>query len=405
MNTPIENEPQFHIKLASCDITVLGTAHISKTSADQVRMLVESGQFDAVAIELCPSRYQAIIDPDALSKMDIFQVIQKGKAAMVAASLALGAYQQRLAEQLDIKPGAEFHAAIESARNKKLPVILLDREIGTTLKRIYHNVPWWKRMSLITGLLASLLARHEVSEEEIERLKEGDMLESIFSQFAAEAQSLYVPLIDERDHYMSARLSVETHETKHQHILAVVGAGHLKGMKQYLEKYQTDSSPQTTQENIDRLDVIPTASRWPKLIPWAIVALIITGFTIGFSRSTDLGIQMVIEWVVINGGLAALGALIAAAHPITILGAFCAAPITSLNPMVGAGMATAAIELYIRKPTVADFVKLRTDTCHIKGWWKNRVSRTLLIFLLSTIGSAVGTYLAGYLIFERLTAS
>jgi pheromone shutdown protein TraB len=153
---------------------------------------------------------------------------------------------------------------------------------------------------------------------------------------------------------------------------------------------------------IEKLDHLPTPSRWPRLIPWLIVALVISGFVIGFLRSPELGWQLVMDWVLINGALSALGALIAAGHPLTILTAFVAAPITSLNPTVGAGMVTAAAELYLRKPQVGDFSRLRHDTTQVRGWWRNRVSRTLLVFLFSTLGSAVGTYLAGFRIFGRL---
>jgi pheromone shutdown protein TraB len=154
---------------------------------------------------------------------------------------------------------------------------------------------------------------------------------------------------------------------------------------------------------IERLDQVPPGSKWPKYIPWVIVALVFIGFAIGFSRSPELGWELVVDWVVINGGLAALGALIAAAHPITVIGAFLAAPLTSLNPTIGAGMVTAGIEVYLRKPKVGDFSHLRSDTTTIKGWWSNRVTRTLMVFLFSTIGSAVGTYVAGFRIYDRLS--
>ena len=128
------------------------------------------------------------------------------------------------------------------------------------------------------------------------------------------------------------------------------------------------------------------------------------GFGIGFSRSSELGWQLVLDWVLINGGLSALGAMIAMAHPLTTLTAFLAAPLTSLNPTVGAGMVTAAVEIYLRRPEVGDFSRLRKDTSSLKGWWRNRVSRTLLVFLFSTLGSAAGTYVAGFRIFERLAS-
>ncbi len=138
------------------------------------------------------------------------------------------------------------------------------------------------------------------------------------------------------------------------------------------------------------------------MLPWGIVALVLAGFVIGFSRSQELGLQLIGDWIVINGGLAGLGALIALAHPVTILGVIIAAPLTSLNPLIGAGFVAAAIELWLRKPSVGDFSNLRKDVTKATGWWRNRVARTLLVFFLATLGSAAGTYLAGFRIFGRL---
>lgn len=397
-----EQEPIKTVKLKHAEVTVLGTAHISRASADKVKELLETGHYDCVAVELCPSRHNAIVNPDALAKMDLFQVIRQGKASLVAANLALGAFQQRMAEQLDIKPGAEMRMAIDTATEMKIPVALIDREIAVTLKRVYRNVPWWQRMNIVAGLLASVVTRQEVSEKEIEKLKEGDILESAFSQFAQEAEHLYKPLVDERDQYMAAKLMQEDASGDYKRILAVVGAGHLKGIDNYLTQWQTDSESIDTQQTLFLLDQVPPGAKWIKAIPWAIVALIFTGFIIGFSKSSHLGLQMVWDWVLINGGLCALGAIIALAHPFTIIGAFIAAPITSLNPTIGAGMVTAAIETYMRKPKVEDFSRLRSDTTHLKGWWRNPVTRVLLVFILSTLGSAAGTYLAGFKIFKSV---
>jgi pheromone shutdown-related protein TraB len=402
----LKDEPIFHYQLAGKSITVLGTAHVSKTSADKVQELLATGQYDGVAIELCPSRYKSMIDPDSLAKMDLFQVFKEGKASMVIASLALGAYQQKMADEFGIEPGAEMRMAIEQAEKMDSDIHLIDREVGTTLKRVYNNVPWWKRMGIVGGLLGSVVTNEKVSEDEIERLKEGDILETTFAQFAEEEQALFSPLIDERDQYMAARLEQIVSRSENKSILAVVGAGHLKGIESYLAKDGQISSPEElhshAQETIDRLDALPEKSRWPKIIPWLIVAILLAGFATGFSKSTDLGIQLIIYWVVINGSLSALGAALAKGHPVTVIGAFFAAPLTSLNPTIGAGMVTAAIELYFRKPNVGDFSDLRKDTTHISGWWKNKVARTLLVFFFSTIGSAIGTYVAGFKIFESL---
>lgn len=395
-----QTEPLRTVKVNNCNITLLGTAHVSKASADKVQELIATEKYDAVAVELCPSRHKVIVNPDSMAKMDLFQVIKNGQASMVAASLALGAFQQRMAEQFDIEPGAEMRVAIKDAQAAQLPVLLIDREIGTTLKRIYRNVPWWKRFNLFAGLIASVISKEKFSTAEIEKLKEGDVLESTFSQFAENEKDLFRPLISERDEYMSARLIKECKENNYQHILAVIGAGHLNGMAQQLE-IQDIGDPD---EKIARLDAIPESSQWLKFIPWIIVALVLAGFAIGFMRSPEMGTAMIVDWVLINGGLSAIGAAIAFAHPLTILTAFLAAPLTSLNPTIGAGMVVAAVETYLRKPNVSDFHRLRTDTTSLSGWWNNQVTRILLIFILSTLGSAIGTYVAGFRIFERLSS-
>ena len=394
----MEEEPIQSLSIDEGNITILGTAHVSRASADKAQELIQSGDFDVVCIELCQSRFNAMTDPNVLAKMDLFDVIRSGKASMVAASLALGSYQQRMAEQLGIEPGLEMKTAIKQAKEQDLPIALIDREVGTTLKRVYRNVPFWKRLYIIAGLFTSVLSRETVSEEEIEKLKNGDLLETTFAQFSEDANDLFVPLIDERDRYMSAKLLKTLQTYPGKTVLAVVGAGHVIGMTKYLQENTMHAD-----DVIAELDIIPKKRSWLKIIPWLIVALIIFGFYLGFQKGPDLGWSLIWQWVIINGSLSALGAAIAGAHLITIITAFIAAPITSLNPTIGAGMVTAAMELFIRKPTVNDFSELRKDTSSPLGWRKNRVARILLIFVLSSLGSAIGTYVAGFRIFGQLT--
>lgn len=397
--TPRNSGPLRRISRDDTTYTLLGTAHVSRASAEDVHTLLAGGGFDAVAVELCPARHQALVNPDVWGQTDLYQVFRQGRASMMAASLALGAYQQRLAEQFNVRPGEEMRAALEGALARGLPVLLIDRDIGTTLRRVYRNVPWWQRLGLLGGLLGSVLSRERVSEQEIERLKEGDLLETAFAEFADRHTVLYQPLIAERDAYMAARLCQEAQGGGHKNILAVIGAGHLKGIAAHLEDTTTCVDPKAT---VQRLEAQPPAARWPKLIPWLIVAVILAGFVIGFSRNPGLGWAMVWDWLLINGTLSALGALVATGHPVTVLTAFLAAPWTSLNPMIGAGMVAGAVELYFRKPRVTDFDNLRHDVTHWRGWWRNRVSRTLLVFFLASLGSAIGTYVAGFLIYDRL---
>ncbi|WP_018137905.1 MULTISPECIES: TraB/GumN family protein [unclassified Thioalkalivibrio] len=396
----ITDEPHRVLQLGSTEVVVLGTAHVSRASADKVRALVDTGEFDAVAIELCESRQRAMLDPDAVGRMDLFSVMRQGQAPMIAASLALGAYQQRLAEQYGIEPGAEMRAAMDAALDGGLPLALIDRDLGLTLRRTYRAVPWWQRMGLIGGLFGSVLSREKIDESEIERLKEGDMLESTFSEFAEQSEDLYRTLIHERDQYMAAHLRRLAASGNHRRILAVVGAGHLSGIATQAEDELTPPDA-----ILDSLDQSPPKARWPKVLPWVIVAVILTGFVIGFLRNPDIGLQMVMDWVMINGGLAAIGAIIALAHPLTVVTAALAAPLTSLNPTIGVGFVAAAAELFLRKPRVDDFARLRQDTTTPRGWWRNRVSRVLLVFLLTTLGSAAGTYIGGARVFSHLFGS
>ena len=394
---PAESQPIEEIQVNNTKVTIIGTAHVSKASADAVRELIDSNRFDVIAIELCDGRYKSIVNPNSLADMDLFEVIKTKKASMVAASLALGAYQQRLAEQFDVQPGEEMRVAIDLAEKNDLLLELIDRDVGITLKRLYRNIPWWRKLYVISGLIASVMTNEKVTEEEIEKLKTGDMLENTFAQFATSAYDLFSPLIAERDQFMSAKLrqAVERHPNKK--ILAVVGAGHLAGIKEELSN--GNANPQST---ISELTHLPKGSSIGKFIPWIIVALVLSGFAYGFSKSTDLGWSLVLDWVLINGGLSALGAAIAGAHILTVLTAFLAAPLTSLNPAIGAGVVTSAVELYLRKPTIKDFENVRLDTTKLSGWRSNRVARLILVFLLSTLGSVFGTYIAGFQIFDAL---
>ena len=369
---------------------------MSRASVDAVVAEIEHHDWDIVAVELCASRYRSFNDPNALQHLDLYQVIKTGKAPMVTAMLAMGAFQQRVAEQFGIEPGAEMRAAIDGANENNVELELIDREVGTTLKRIYSNVPWWRRFYLFSGLIASVVVNEEIDEQEIEKLKEGDILETTFAQFSESAAEVYEPLIDERDLFMAANLQKVAAEGE-KRILAIVGAGHLKGLSNYLRNGVAEPDAE-----LARLNEVPVGRSWLKKIPWIIVLLVFIGFGIGFSRSPELGWTLVAEWVVINGGLSALGTLLAGGHMLTVITAFVAAPITSLNPTIGAGIVTGLTEAYLRKPTVGDFARLRTETSSFSGWRKNRVARTLLVFFLSTLGSAAGTYLAGFRIGQHL---
>jgi len=397
-NQVLNEQPIREITRDGVHYILLGTAHVSRASVDAVIEMADSGKFDAIAVELCPARHQALTKQQQWKDMDLYRIIRERKAGLVMANLALGAYQRRIAEQFGIEPGAELKAAADAAVTHDLPLQLIDRDLATTLKRSYRAVPWYKRMMLTTGLIMSTVSSDEIDEEQIEKLKEGDILESTFTEFAEQSPELYEALIAERDRFMAARLRQENKHNTGQRILVVIGAGHLEGLAKYLETDEQD--PKT---EVEKLSKLSTPARWPKFVPWIIAALVITGFWIGFSRSPELGWQLVTLWVVINGSLAALGALLARAHPLTILSAMIAAPLTSLNPAVAAGMVTGVVESWLRKPKVSDLEKLRDDATTIKGWFKNPATRILLVFFFSNLGSAIGTWVAGFQIFDALS--
>ena len=394
----LDEQPIREITRDGVHYVLLGTAHVSRASVEAVKQMADSGDFDAIAVELCPARHLALTKEQQWKEMDLYRIIREKKAGLVMANLALGAYQRRIAEQFGIEPGAELKAAAEAAVSHEVPLQLIDRDLATTLKRSYRAVPWYKRMMLTSGLVMSTISSEEIDEEQIEKLKEGDILESTFTEFAEQSPELYGALIAERDRFMAARLRQENVDNAGQRILVVIGAGHLEGLAKYLAEDEQD--PQT---EVTRLSELPPAKRWLKFIPWVIAALVLTGFYLGFSKSPELGWELVTLWVVINGGFAALGALIARAHPITILSAMIAAPLTSLNPAIAAGMVTGVVESWLRKPKVSDLERLRDDATTLKGWFKNPATRILMVFFFSNLGSAIGTWVAGFQIWGALS--
>lgn len=392
------SQPTRELSRDGVHYTLLGTAHVSHASANAVREMARSGHYDAIAVELCAARLEALRGKKDWTELDLYRIFREKKAGMVMANLALSGYQRRIAEQFGIEPGAELKAAAEAAEDLGLPLQLIDRDLSVTLKRCYRNIPWYKRLYLTTGLLLSSISSDEIDEESIEKLKEGDILEATFSEFAEHSPELYESLIGDRDRYMAAGLRHQNQGQEGRKVLAVVGAGHLEGLHKHLQDGTADP-----QAEMASLKLIPAPARWPKLIPWLIVALVFTGFAIGFSRSPELGWRLVVLWVAINGGLAGLGALVARAHPLTILSAVIAAPLTSLNPTIAAGMVSGLVESWIRKPKVADLQRLRLDITTVKGWFNNPATRILLVFFFSNLGSAMGTWIAGFQIFGALS--
>lgn len=402
---PLHDQPHAIVERDGVRYTLLGTAHVSKASVEAVRAAIASGAYDTIAVELDAQRAQSLTDPDALARLDLVKVLREGKTAVFAANLGLAAYQRRLAEQLGIEPGAELKAAVVDARERGLSLHLIDRDVGLTFKRAMQTLGWWGRAKVSGGLMASLFFDEKVSDEQIEGLKEGDMLEASFSEFAADSPALYRTVIAERDEYMAAKLrAIATHGEsagaapgKAREVLAVVGAGHLQGLTKHLGEDARDPDALCGElETVEQKSSFP----WFTLL---LAAFVLGGFAWGFWRGgLEVGSDLVLQWVLVTGTLGAIGCAIAGGHPLSILTAFVSSPITPLHPALASGTLSALVEVWARKPTYADFMALRDDVQSVRGWWRNRVARALLNFFLTSLGTAIGVWTGGARLLSKL---
>ncbi|NUS38299.1 MAG: TraB/GumN family protein [Lysobacter sp.] len=392
----IDGQPTALVERDGVRYTLLGTAHVSHASVDAVRAAIDSGAFDTIAVELDPQRLQALTDPDALARLDLVKVLREGKTALFAANLALAVYQRRLAEQLGIEPGAELKAAALEAQTRGLRLALIDRDVGLTFKRASQRLGWWGRAQLGGGLLAALFGDEQVGEQEIEKLKEGDLLEASFGEFAEGNPALYDVVISERDRYMAARLRESAAEGARD-VLAVVGAGHLQGLARQLREDTAAAGDVRA-----ALDAVKPKSSFPWFTVF-LTAFVLGGFAWGFWHGgPQVGAHLLLQWVLMTGLLGALGCVLAGGHPLSVVAAFVASPVTPLHPALASGTISALVEAWVRKPTYADFMALRDDTQTLRGWYRNRVSRVLLNFFLTSLGTAIGVWTGGLSMLGKL---
>jgi len=366
-------------------ILLIGTAHISQSSVDEVNTVINQVKPDTVCIELCSSRYQAMLAKDQWKNMDIFKVIREGKSFLLFANLIMTAFQKRLGSKLGVKPGAEMFEAANVAEKLNSELVLADRDVKITLQRTWRGMPFWGKMKVLGQLLASLFIREEISKEEIEKLKESDALSEAMQMLAEQSPEMKRILIDERDQYMAEKIR----QSMGKLIVAVVGAGHVKGLTAELEN----------KHNLAELESVPPTGKAVAWLKWGIPALIIALIVYGFfTVDTDVSIEMIQRWFLINGTLSALGTAAAFGHPITIATAFVAAPFTSLNPTIAAGWVAGLVEALLRKPQVRDFENLADDITHLRGFWQNNITRILLVVIFANLGSAIGTFAGGFAI-------
>jgi pheromone shutdown-related protein TraB len=393
----LSQQPHAIIERDGVRYTILGTAHVSRASVEAVEQLANSGRFDAIAVELDAQRLRSLTDPNAMQELDLFRILREGKTGLVAANLALAAYQRRLSEQLGVEPGAELKAAARVATERGLPLQLIDRDVGITLKRAYRGLGFWGRMKLMAGLGMSLFDNEQVDAGEIEKLKQGDMLESSFGEFAAQSPPIFEALIAERDSYMAARLRQENIGGVYREVLVVIGAGHLKGMSQKLG--DDTETPASVRE---RLEATAKKSR----IPWVslvIAALVLGSFAWGYWHGgVHLGTSLLLTWIVATAAGGALGCIAAGGHPLSVIAAALWSPWKPLHPGIASGTVSGLVEAWARKPTYQDFMRLRDDVGSLRGWYRNRVSRVFLNFFLTCLGTIAGEVIAGLRILGKL---
>ena len=363
------------------EIILVGTAHVSRESADLVERVIDEEKPDAVCVELCTSRYEAIKQKDQWQETDIVKVIREKRTSLLLAQLLMVSFQKKIAVKFNIRPGEEMLRAIRKAEELGSDIVLADREVRVTLLRAWRKMSFFCKMKVVPDMILSLFIAGDITAEDIEKLKEGDMLEMALKTMGESLPDLKVILIDERDQYLSHSI---THAPGHK-IVAVVGAGHIPGVIRNMGR----------EVDMDAINRIPPPSLWSKLAGWifsaAIIGLIIAGF---FYSGSQASISMIKWWILITATCSGLGALILLAHPITIAASAIAAPITTLHPLIAAGWIAGLTEATIRKPQVKDFLNLTDDVTTLKGFFNNKITRILLLVASVNLTTSIGTFIA-----------
>ncbi len=382
------------ISLADKTILLVGTAHISRQSADLVEQVIANEKPDTVCIELDEKRFAALANRKRWQNLDLKEIIRKKQLSTLLVNLILASYQKKLGGKLGVMPGTELLRAARIAEENNIPVELCDREVRVTLRRAWHATSLWKKGYLIASLIASLFDTTELDEEKLTELRSKDVLSELMDELGNALPDTKRVLIDERDIFMAEKIKAAAG----RRIVAVVGAGHMEGMQRVIREDNRDI--------IEEINTIPPVSKLWKIVGWSIPAAILLSIAaIGFRQGAGEAAANALFWVLANGIPSAIGAVLAWAHPATIISAFAAAPITSLTPVIGAGYVCAFVQVMTRPPVVKEFENVGTDIGRIRGWWQNKLLRIFLVFIMTGLGSSIGTWVGGYRIFSNLFQS
>ncbi len=388
MNVSISNDTVTVITLNDGKkITLLGTAHVSSESVQEVERVIREEKPDHLCLELDAGRYKTMKEGQHWENLRIGEVLRQRKGFLLLANLVLSSFQKRIGETTGITPGEEMRKAAETADELEIPFSLCDREIQVTLRRAWGMSGFWNKMKLLASLLASIFTNERIEEKDIEQLKQRNALENMMLELAEYLPSIKRVLIDERDRYLATNI----YRAPGSHVLAVIGAGHTPGIIEQLRSLAEGSMTQ----DLSDIEIVPPPSRLSKVIPWLVPALVLSLLIYGFiNAGWHQGMTMFFYWFMVNGILSAAGTILALGHPVTVLSAFLFAPLTSLNPTIGVGIVTGLVEAYVRKPRVYDFDRLPQDILSVRGFYRNRFTHALVVFFLSSIGSAIGTFAA-----------
>lgn len=360
---------------------VIGTAHISKQSADLVKKVIEEEKPDVVCVELDEKRFKALSEKNRWENLDLKTIIREKQLSTLMINLVLASYQKKLGEKLGVSPGTELLEATITARSNNIPIELCDREVRITLRRAWRSMGFWQKIKFLTGGLAGLFEDQEISEEKLSELRSKDVLSEMMEELGKALPVLKRVLIDERDTYIAEKMK----RVNGKKIVSVVGAGHVNGIVHHFENDKDI--------DLEQIEEIPPASPVVKIIGWAIPAAIVLSIIyIGLNKGLTEAGDNALFWFLANGIPSAIGAIIAVAHPVTILVSFFAAPFTSLTPVIGAGYVAAFIQVYFQPPVVKEFQNVATDFNKPLKWWKNKLLKVFLVFILTSIGSVIGTY-------------
>ena len=373
------------------EILLVGTAHVSRESAELVREVIEKERPDCVCVELDLQRYQALSQKTRWENLDLRQVIRNRQLAPLLANLILVSYQRKLGGALGVLPGAELLEATRAAEEHGIPVALCDRDVRITLRRAWASTSLWKKSLLLSTLGVSLFERPDFDEDELRRIRDQDVLSELMKELGEALPALKTALIDERDGYLAQKIR----EAAGDRLVAVVGAGHVEGIRRAILAGR--------EVDLAAIETIPPVTPVWKWIGWGVPALIIASLAyIGVAKGLEVAGENLLFWILANGIPATIGSAIALAHPVVIAAAFAVAPVTSLIPVIGAGYVLAFLQAYLVPPVVREFESVADDIGTPRAWWRNRLLRILLVFILSTVGSLIGTYVGGIEIVSNL---